>query len=137
MLEEAADGEFDSGKRRPQVVRHGTEDGGAHGVAFREPEDLPAAGSQLLAFQLGGQVHPERAEQPSVAGRKGPAGENQPGCGVDLFDVVGSIRSAGRECAGFCNGPPDGSAGRSCVRVAGGCVEGCAAYLEDVQGLFE
>ena len=51
--------------------------------------------SQLLAFQLRGQVHAEGAEQPPVAGRQDPAGEDQPGGGVDLFHVL-AVRIACR-----------------------------------------
>ena len=72
-LSEAADGEFDAGQGCAQVVGDGTEDGGAHGVAFGQAEDFAAAGRQLLAFQLRCQVDAERAQQAPVAGRQDPA----------------------------------------------------------------
>ena len=87
-LPEAADGELDPGQGRAQVVGDRAEDGGAHGVALGQAQHFPPAGHQLLAFQLGRQVHAERREEPPVAGRQDPSVEDQPGGGVDLFDVV-------------------------------------------------
>ena len=77
-LPEAADGELDPGQRRPQVVGDCAEDGGAHGVALGQAHHLPPAGHQLLAFQLGGQMHTERrrgaaGRWPAGSVRRGPA----------------------------------------------------------------
>ena len=91
---EAADGELDPGQRCPQIVGDRAEDGRAHGVALGQAHHFAPAGHELLALQLGGQVHAEGCEEPPVAGRQDPAVEDQPGGGVDLLDVlaVGACR---------------------------------------------
>ena len=77
-LAQAADGEFDSGQRRAEVMGDGAEDGRPHGVAFGEAQHLAggwprAAG--VPAGRSGGRRRP-----PAAAGRS-PAGSGRRGRG--------------------------------------------------------
>ncbi|GAP54186.1 hypothetical protein AHiyo6_07510, partial [Arthrobacter sp. Hiyo6] len=63
FLQEAANREFDSSKRRAEVVGDRAQDRGAHSVALGQAEDLPAAGGQLPALKLRGEMHAEHRKQ--------------------------------------------------------------------------
>ena len=144
VVAQAADGEFDSGQRSAEVMGDGAEDGRSDRVAFGEAQHLPAAGHELLAFQLGVQMDAEGPQQTPVARRQDPAEQHEARRGVDLFNVL----AVGAAPFGFACGkvpgcgkqpplPPVGARGPSVARGINEAEDGGPPDLEDAQCLLQ
>ena len=92
-LQQAADRRLDRRQRRPQVVRHGCQQGGAQLVGLRQPGGPVGVGPQLALLDRDRHLPRERAEHLAVVVAEGPAPQDQHVVALEGDHHVGVVGS--------------------------------------------